>query len=352
MEFLDKVFLDRTVLQWLIALGLIVASFIVGKLVYWILGNIVKKATAKTKTELDDILVDKLEEPLVVALIAIGVKFSIFTLNPPHEAQEWINGGFNFILIITVAWAIARLVDSFFEGVIVPRVQKSENDLDDTILPIVRKGVRFIIWSMGIVMGLDNAGYDIAAVLAGLGIGGLALAMAAKDTVGNIFGGVTVFVDKPFKVNDRIKVGGYDGTIVEIGLRSSRLKTLEGRMVTIPNNKFIDGFVENVSIEPSRKIVLNLGLTYDTTPEQIEQAIELLKDISSKNSAIEENISVGFNNFGDFALGIIFVYYIKKESDILGTQTGMNLEILKKFNENKLEFAFPTQTILAEVQNR
>ena len=136
--------------------------------------------------------------------------------------------------------------------------------MDDQLLPVVRKGLRATIWILGILVALNNAGYNVGALLAGLGIGGLALAMAAKDTVANIFGGVTIFTDKPFKINERIKLGGFDGTITEIGIRSTRLKTLEGRVVTIPNAKFTGGMVENVSMEPSRKVVLNLGLVYDT----------------------------------------------------------------------------------------
>jgi len=161
----------------------------------------------------------------------------------------------------------------------------------------------------------------VGALLAGLGIGGLALAMAAKDTVANVFGGITIFTDKPFKINDRVKLNGFDGNITEIGIRSTRLKTLEGRIVTIPNSKFTDGMVENVTLEPSRKVVLNLGLVYDTSSAQMEKAMELLKEIGEKNPSTEENVLVGFNDFGASALGLIFIYYIRKDGDILATQS-------------------------------
>lgn len=165
---------------------------------------------------------------------------------------------------------------------------------------------------MVVVIGLNNAGYDVAALLAGLGIGGLAMAMAAKDTVANIFGGFTIFTDQPFRVGDRIKAAGYDGEVQEIGVRSTRLKTLEGRIVTIPNSQIADSPVENVSCEPSRKVTLNLGLTYDTTPEGMAKAMVILDEINAEHPNTEDNAKVFFNAFGDFAMNIQYIYYITK----------------------------------------
>jgi MscS family membrane protein len=115
--------------------------------------------------------------------------------------------------------------------------------------------------------------------------------------------------------------------------------------VTIPNSTFSDTAVENVSAEPSRKVVLNLGLTYDTNPEQMERAMELLRETASANESLEDNVLVAFTEFGDSALGILFIYYIKKGADILGAQNTMNLEILRRFNAEGLDFAYPTQTL-------
>lgn len=351
-EFLEKTFYHNTIQDWFIALAIMVGAFILAKICYWIFGSIIKKLTAKTETEFDDIVVDKLEEPLSVMIAIFGSWYALntLTLGASNGGQVYVDKAIYFILSLNIAWIIARLANAFFDKVLRPMADQSETDLDDAVLPIIQKGTRFIIWAMAIIIGLDNAGYDIGAVLAGLGIGGLALAMAAKDTVSNVFGGITVFIDKPFKINDRVKIGGYDGNIVEIGLRVSRLQTLEGRIVSIPNSKFTDSFVENVSLEPNRKVVLNLGLTYDTAPEDMELGMKILKDILTSTDLIEEKHVIGFNNFGDFSLGILVVYYIKKSSDIIGTQTQINLEILKQFNQNKLDFAFPTQSILAKIE--
>ena len=250
------------------------------------------------------------------------------------------------VVALLVGWLLSRLFDALYKEYIAPMVAASDNDLDDQLAPILSKGVKTIIWSLAIIIGLNNAGYDVAALIAGLGIGGLALAMAAKDSVSNIFGGFTIFVDKPFIMGDRIKVSGFDGTVTEVGLRSTRMKTLDGRVVTIPNSTFTGTAVENVSWEPSRKVVLNIGLIYDTTPEKIEEAMSILKEISDNHECTEPDTWMAFNAFGDFALNICFIYYIKKGEDIGQTQTDFNLAILRRFNEAGLEMAFPTQTLI------
>jgi MscS family membrane protein len=202
-----------------------------------------------------------------------------------------------------------------------------------------------IVWSVGTIVALNNAGYDVGALIAGLGIGGLALAMAAKDTVSNVFGGFTVFTDRPFVVNDRVRVAGYDGTIKEVGVRSTRLQTLEGRIVTIPNSTFSDSPVENVSLEPSRKVIVDLGLTYDTSPEGMRRAMEILQEITADSEGVEDNVITAFTAFGDSAMTIKLIYYIAKSADILATQSEVNMQILERFSAEKLEFAYPTQTV-------
>lgn len=216
------------------------------------------------------------------------------------------------------------------------------------VAPILQKTLRSTVWVLGVIMALNNAGYDVGALLAGVGIGGLAMAMAAKDFVANIFGGITIFVDKPFLVGDRVQLDGMDGTVQEIGIRSTRLKTLAGRMVTIPNHKFTDSIVENVTAEPARKIRVDLGLTYETTPDQIERAIEILNEIVVKHVGTEDDTIIWFSGFGDFSLNVSTIYYVKKEADVTLTPGAVNLEILRRFNAEHFNFAFPTQTLIHE----
>jgi MscS family membrane protein len=346
--FFAKTFYGNTITEWLIAFGIVILSVILGKIFHRFFKSAMRRATAKSKTKLDDLIVDMVEEPFVFTVIVVGFYAAIQYLNLTPDVRAFFGKVFYVLTSLTVAWLIVRLVDSIIKEFLAPLVAKSESDLDDQLLPILRKGVKSAIWIIAFIVAANNAGYDVGALIAGLGIGGLAFALAAQDTVGNLFGGVTIFLDKPFTVNDRVQIAGFDGVVKEIGLRSVRLQTLAGRMVTIPNRTFTDSPVENVSSEPNRKVALALGLTYDTKPEQIEQAMQHLRDINAKSDNTEENMLISFDAFGDFALGITFIYYIKKGADIMETQTEINLAILKTFNENGLEFAFPTQTIITQ----
>lgn len=338
----------NTLLQWLTSLAIIGGAFLVAKLFYIITSKVIKKITSKTKTNLDDILVDMLEEPFVLFIVLVGIFWGIDRLILPKNVDEVMKHIYRFLFTINLTWLVVRVVDSLIREYIRPLASKTESDIDDHLLPILQKGSKIIIWVIGIVAALNNAGYNVGALLAGLGIGGLALAMAAKDMVSNFFGGVTVLTDKPFKIGDRIKISGYEGNITEIGLRSTRLKTLENRIVTIPNMKFTDQLVENVSQEPSRKVVLNLGLTYDTTPEKMNGAIEILKKLATSEKRLEPDTTIAFNNFTDSTLNLMFIYFIKAGEDVMSVQNTMNLNILKEFNKAKLSFAYPTRTVITK----
>jgi MscS family membrane protein len=286
-----------------------------------------------------------IEEPIAVILTFIGIRIALGTLVFPESVDTWIGYVFNVVTILAVAWLLSRLFDAIFKEYVVAWADRSESDFDDQLLPILQKGAKLIIWSVALIIALDNAGYDVGALVAGLGIGGLAFAMAARDTLANVFGGFTIFTDKPLTLNDRVRIAGHDGFIREVGLRSSRIETLDGTVVTVPNSKFSDSPVENVSWEPSRKVKVKLGLVYDTTPEEMDKAMELLRRIAAANPNLEEKVIVSFTEFGDFSLNLLLIYFIRKEADILETQTQINRKILQEFTANGLDFAFPTQTL-------
>jgi len=342
---LTKTYYGNTVGEWAIALGIIVGAILVGKVLYWLCSTTLRRLTAKTETKVDDIIIDMVEEPIVFAITIAGIWWGIATLTLPETAQDWLDKGVQALIILAVTWLVARLLESLFTHYLAPLADRSENTLDDQLLPIARNATKFAVWALGIIVALNNAGYQVGAVLAGLGIGGLALAMAARDTVSNIFGGFTIFTDRPFAIHDRITVNGYDGVVTEIGIRSTRLKTLAGRIVTIPNATFTDSAVENISAEPWRKVSMTLGLTYDTPAEGMEQGMEILRRIAAEDDDLAEEPLVAFSGFGDWSMNLLFIYYIQKGADILGVQTRVNLAILKQFGDAGLDFAFPTQTL-------
>jgi len=346
-EFLTQTFYGNTMSQWILALAIGVGAFLVGKTVYWITGAVVRRIARNTQTKLDDLVIDTVDGPVVVIVTVLGLWMAAQTLTLPQGARSFVWSAVQAAIVVAVTMMSARLWGAFVAGVLAPLAARSRSDLDDQLLPIARRAGKTAIWAFGIIVALNNAGYDVAALIAGLGIGGLALAMAAKDTVSNVFGGFTIFTDQPFLLGDRIVISGIDGTVSEIGIRSTRITKLDGRQVTIPNSRFADSPVENISREPSRKVVLDLGLTYDTSPAQMRRAMDILSEISAAHadSLVADKTVIAFNAFGDFAMNVLFTYYIAPGNDIMGTQTSINMAILERFNAEGLDFAFPTQTI-------
>ncbi|MFM1877077.1 MAG: hypothetical protein RL266_2814 [Bacteroidota bacterium] len=351
MDFLQKDFYWNTVGEWLLAIAIIVGSVVLGRVVFWLSSNVIKKFTAKTKTNIDDIILDMVEEPISFAVAILGIWYGLDSLNLPDVCHVWINRIYYLLIIFNVAWLVNRVLDALIQEYIVPIVEKSESDLDDQLLPIMKKGIHAAVWIMAIIVGLNNAGYDVGALIAGLGIGGLAFALAAQDTVANFFGGITIFIDKPFTVNDWIVINGHEGIVEEVGIRSTRIRTFPGRLITIPNKVFAESAIENVAAEPSRRVILMLGLTYDTDHNRIKEGLQILAEVHQKFSQhLEEKHMELFDSFGDFSLNLKFIYFIKKGEDIFQVNSNINLEILERFNTANLDFAFPTQTIHATVQ--
>jgi MscS family membrane protein len=343
IEFLQKTFYGNTILDWLFASGIIISSLVVSKVVYWLFKNIAQKLTEKTKTTIDDIIVDMMEEPISLAVVLVGFHLAVEMLNVSPGIESFRGKAFQFLFILNVAWLIERLVNSLFENYLVPLTAETENDLDDIVIPIIQKGTAFTIWSLGIVVGLNNAGYDVGAVLAGLGIGGLAFAIAAKDTVSNMFGGLTIFIDKPFVKGDRVKVKGVDGRIQDIGLRTTKLETMEGRRLTIPNSAFIDNPVENITSEPTRKIIQTIKLAHTNNYSKVNEAILFIKGILDKNKNIEKEKSiVSFISIEETGFVIQLIYFIlpKSSKEIFDTQTEVNSEILTVFEQNWIKFSY------------
>ena len=348
MEFLDYQFLGNSIEVWAVALAIIIGTFVATKMVYWVLSNILRKLTAKTKTNLDDVLIDKLEKPIRYSILIIGYWIAIHYIYIENEGvMNFLEAVASIAAVLTLTSITPRVFDALVTEVVQPMVEKTEGGADNYILPIISKAVKGIIWTFGIIIGLDNIGFDITAMIAGLGIGGLALALAAQDSVKNIFAGIMIFLDKPFKIKDRIQIEGFDGVVEEVGLRSTRIRTLDGRIVTIPNSTFTDNSVVNVTSQPALKIVLNLGLTYDTDEVGMQKGVDILRQIVADNSDIlEEDCSAGFKDFGDFSLGILFIYYVKPEAHWLDSQNTISKEVLARFTAAGLDFAFPTQTLL------
>ncbi|MBE0535010.1 MAG: mechanosensitive ion channel family protein [Phycisphaerae bacterium] len=334
----SKTFYGNTVVDWLQSAAIIIAAVVVGKLIYWLIGKTIKRMAAKTKTQVDDILVDMAEEPFVLGIVIAGIWYGLHILTLSDAAQKVVNGVIEALLILDGAWLVTRMFDALVREYLVPLAHKTESELDDHIVSIVRKGVKISVWIIAIIMAMDNAGLDVYSILAGLGIGGLAFALAAKDVVGNFFGSIAIFLDKPFKVGDRIQVCGFDGVVTDVGLRSTRIRTrYEGRIVAIPNQSVTEANIVNVDTEPGRQIFAVYRLTPDMDDEQVSQAMELLKSIVQADPDTQEKVVSGFFAITEYSRDIMLLYWIKPEASNLKTRTRINLQIIRQFKKHNIE---------------
>lgn len=348
---LEQTFYKNTLHDWFISLAVIFGALVLNKIIILLNKHVIRKLTAKTKSRLDDILFKMLQAPVLFGIILAAIWFAARRLELGTAVENIILKSYRVLTVLNITWFVARLINGLIEEYWVPEKGESVKykRLDTHLISIIRRTILTIIWSLGGVMALNNIGVDVRALLGTLGIGGLAFALAAQDTIKNIFGGITIFTDRPFRIGDRVKVDKYDGFIEDIGIRSTRIRTLEKRLVTIPNYKMVDAPVENVTEEPMRQVVLKLGLTYSTTPEKMNEALQILKDIPNRVQHVNaKDVVTAFTDFSEYALVITFVYFIEKQGDVMETPSQVNSEILSAFNKAKLQFAFPTQTVYFE----
>jgi len=344
-EIINYTFWGNNLGQYLIFFGCILAGIILGKIFYFISKHKIRKLTRKSKTKLDDYLIDIIEEPIVLLIVTGGIWVGSRFLTLSQGFNKFFHNLVLVLLAFTVTWFLMRLVDVLIRHYVNPLVEKSESKLDDQILPILRKSTKTIIFLLAAIVVISNLGYDILSILAGLGIGGLALALAAQDAVKNIIGGISIFWDKPFQIDEFVDINGKMGTVAEVGLRSTRLKTLGGTTYVIPNSKVADSMLENYSTRKERRMVVNIGLTYDTSAEKMEEAIKIIKEsINSIKGVKKDDIMVRFVNFGAFSLDMEIVYWITDMKDWKMIIHRVNMILKKNLDSAGIDMAFPTET--------
>lgn len=327
----------------------LMAGFILSKLVTLLFRGRLQEWAQRTATPFDDTVLLMLERPLALFLLGVGARTSIAFLALPESMDRLLSNVLTVVLTVFVAWGITRVLDAIRIVFIDPRVLASETKLDDQLVPIADRSLKVVIWSLAILIAFSNLGYDILSLLTGLGIGGLAVAMAAQATLSNLLGSVTIFADQPFQVDDYIEVSGFRGVVTEVGLRASRLRTVEGYIVNIPNASVVDQPVVNHTIDGRWRHDLKLGLVYDTDHEQLTRAMELLEQILEEHDGVEDYV-VRFTDFGDSALEISVAFFVP-DGDIavfLDTRSQVNLDIKRAFDEAGLSFAFPSMSVYLE----
>lgn len=262
----------------------------------------------------------------------------------------------NFVIKLFLAVNLLRLgylAAAAFGLTIQVWAQRTESDLDDQLAPFVSKTLKVLVIVVGVLIILQNFGVNVTALLAGLGIGGVALAFAAQDTVANLFGTITILLDRPFKLGDWIKVGDIEGTVEELGFRSTRIRTFYNSLITLPNSVMAKEKIDNMTARNGMiRFRHTIGFTYDATPSQLSQFCETLRYHLLQDPSLDrQRIAIHFNSYGDSSLNVLVNFHYRlnsiEENEIQRTQTYLNL-VHEVAAEQKLSFAFPTRTVLVQ----
>jgi MscS family membrane protein len=332
--------------KYLASLIYILLAFYAAKLLDYVVNVWLKRLAEKTQTKLDDLLLELLHGPVKVVVFVILLNIGLGVFDWPVRAQVYISRGFIIVVACSVSYVVLKFVDLLLglwrERIVSPQ----DRAFAEQLLPFISKVAKSAIVIAAVLLTTENLGVDIKTLLAGLSVGGLALGLAAQDTVANLFGAVAIFLDKPFHLGDRIKVEGVDGMVESIGLRSTCVRSLDGHHVIIPNKLMGNAIITNVTRRPMIKTEMNLGLTYDTPVEKVRRATALLEEIFRANPKTADLI-ISFNKFGDSALNI-FIVHVWNGTDAKAHFAAMqewNLQIKQRFDAENIELAFPTQTV-------
>jgi MscS family membrane protein len=283
---------------------------------------------------------------LILATVAVYAARGIFHL---PETVDRIAGGVIAVLsTLTVVLFVYRLLD-VLEFELTKYAQREDTAVDQTFVQMVRIFTRVIVIAVGAIYLLRAiSGKPMSALLAGLGIGGLAIALASQDTLKNFFGSIVIMLDKPFKVGQRVVVEGNDGVVEEIGFRSTRVRTLTGHLVTVPNEKMASANIENIGRRPHIRRLSNITITYDTPLEKVEKAVNIIREILDNHEGMDPDFPprVYFNEFNDASLNIIMIYWYHPPDywAFVSFSERVNLQIMREFEKEGIEFAFPTTT--------
>jgi MscS family membrane protein len=333
-EWEDFVFLGSGLKEWILAAAFGAGGFILGKICSGILAAVLKAIRGKENVPIDGGIIRALRRSLWVLICIGGFALGFRALNLQGSVRPWGDKIVGVLFVAVIASGISRVIDAFIARLILEKGPGTTPEL--SALPVLRRLGKALVWIIGGILILKTLGYNISALLAGLGLGGAAVALASKDTLSNFFGSITVFVDRPFHLNDRIKVSGYDGVITEMGLRTSRLRTMENRTLIIPNSIFAANPIENISAEPNTKVSQTIDVRRDNGPEKIALAVSLLRDICLKAEGTGGTPLAGLAAIQGIACHLTLVYYVAKGADYLDTVHRINMEILRRFEEAEI----------------
>ena len=342
-NFLNQSYWGNTIALYITAVGIFIVSVIAVKIFKKIILGRLKKWAEKTKTTLDDFLIHALEKSVLPLLYYGAFYLAIKTLILIPKVAKVIDVA-SIILVTFFALRVITSLLHFSLDLVLSR--KGESDTRKKELRGLTTIVNVSIWILGFVFLLDNLGFDISTVIAGLGIGGIAIALAAQTILGDLFSYFVIFLDRPFEIGDFIVVGDKVGAVEYIGIKTTRIRALGGEQLVFSNKDLTNSRIHNYKKMEKRRVVFHLGVIYQTTSEQLTEIPKIVKAIIEEQE--DATFDRGhFQNYGDFSLNFEFVYYVigadyNKYMDI---QQSINLKIFEEFEKRNIEFAYPTQTL-------
>lgn len=331
---------------YLRSLAIIFAVFLILRILIFVLERVILKLTKKTKTDIDDIIIEKSSKPLTIAALLIGLRIALLEL-PFEENLEsiFIKIIFSAIIVVVSYWAYAIANILIFRGW-KKIVKKTKSEVDDSLVSLIH-GVLKTIWILFTLLYVLNLwGIEIGPFLAGLGIGGVAIAFALQSSLGNIFGGVSIILDKTVKVGDLVYLDdGTKGKILHIGLRSTKIKTFDNELIIIPNGKLAESKIQNVTLpEPKSRVVIPFGVAYGSNVEKVKKII--LAEIKKiKNLSEDPEPSIKFLEMADSSINFKVYFHVDSFEHRLGAIDEANTRIYNILNKNKIEIPFPQRDV-------
>lgn len=345
------------VMNYLISLVLFIVALILLRIFKFVIVKKLKTISKKTKTKIDDLLIDFIESINWFFYILIALYISLKYIQIPN----FIDTGLYYLVLIFITYYTVRLVSYLIDYTTNIYMSKKENtkagrekkikEEHSSIIELFVKFLKAIVWFIAIILILSNLGYDVSSLLAGLGIGGIAIALALQNILSDVFASLSIYFDKPFQIGDFIVVGDNMGTVKKIGIKTTRLESLWGEEIVMSNRDLTSAVVKNYKRMRRRRAQFSFGVTYETPTRKLKKVLKIIEDIFKKID-IAELDRVHFKEFGDFSLNFEVVYYIntkdyKKYMDI---QQDIGFRLKDAFEKHGIEFAYPTQTIFLNKQ--
>lgn len=311
---------------------------------------LMQKLAKKTKSTVDDSIVEALNKPVQLGFIIIGLQIAAQMLILPPEISVFVQRVIRSLILYTLFWSAYRAAD-VFTALFEQRALLTVDKFDDMLVSFLSNGAKAVIIVLGAITVAQVWFSEIAGVLTGLGLGGLAFALAAQDTAKNLFGSVTIMLDRPFNIGDWVLTPSVEGTIEEIGFRSTKVRTFADAVVTIPNSVMSNDPITNWSRMGKRRINFQLKVSYQTTAEQLQQCIQSLRTILEEHPEVHpETILVYFERFGENSLNI-FVYFFTNTTNwkkFLEVQEDINFKIMALLEELGVFVALPSRSVYIE----